>query len=84
MEPQPTNTHWATRVGYGLAGLLFLYVFGVGPAGYVHRRYPKMRPALEAIYSPLRALEGTPLARPIGIYADWWEDLARKRGNAVP
>lgn len=84
METQPTSSHWATRIGYGLAGFLMLYVLSLGPAGYLHQRSPRLRNALNVIYAPLLALRGTPLDRPIGIYVEWWEDLARKQEKAVP
>jgi hypothetical protein len=84
LETQPANSHWFVRIvayiGYGFAGLVFIYMFGTGPAGYMYHRSPEMRPALETLYRPLGALvDGTPLARPIFKYSGWWEDLARDK-----
>jgi hypothetical protein len=82
MDAQPAYSHWAARIGYGLAGFLMLYVLGIGPAGYIHQRSPRMRNTLNVVYAPLLALRDTPLATPIGIYVGWWEDLARKHDKA--
>jgi hypothetical protein len=80
LESQPFNSHWAARIGYGLAGLLIVYVLGFGPAGYLYVRFkdsPKNQRILKTIYTPMFALKNTPFERPIQIYSDWWVDLAK-------
>jgi hypothetical protein len=82
METEPANSHWATRIGYGLAGLLIVYVLGIGPAGYLYTRSedsPKLQKTLQTIYTPMFALEKTPLRYPVEIYTKWWVDLAKNR-----
>ena len=82
METEPANSHWAARVGYGLAGFFLVYGLCFGPAGYLYERShdsPKVRTTLKTIYAPILALHKTPLKRPLKIYSDWWLNLARDR-----
>ena len=79
MENAPTQTHWAVRIGYGLAALLLVYPFSLGPAIVVHRRFPRSRPATETVYLPMKCLLDTPLERPLNAYGDWWENLAQRQ-----
>ena len=66
LKPAPVPPKGAS-FGWLLWFLLFLFVvypLSLGPAARLHQKFPKARPAIEAVYQPLVALmEHSPTAR---------------------
>ena len=68
-----------------LAGVVFLYFAGIGPAWCVLRFTQHSEAFIETLYRPLwQAAEKTPMERPLDAYVTWRVDLWQRYDKRTP
>lgn len=74
MNPEPEKGGSSFFGVWFAAGALLFYVLSIGPAALAHRSTtsPRLRTAIEVVYTPVVWLMNTPARQPLEVWVKLW------------